>query len=86
MSESVLLGLNGEPNIYECAFVASDLVPDVPFFASKVLLGPSGVSKIVGLGELDAFEKEAYELMLPQLKGEIKKGIDFVKCVQMGHI
>jgi len=25
MAESVLLGLNGEPNIYECAFVASDV-------------------------------------------------------------
>jgi malate dehydrogenase len=25
MAESILLGLNGEPNIYECAFVASDV-------------------------------------------------------------
>lgn len=25
MAESTLLGLNGEPNIYECAFVASDV-------------------------------------------------------------
>lgn len=25
MAESVLLGLNGEPNIYECAFVQSDV-------------------------------------------------------------
>lgn len=25
MAESVLLGLNGEPNIYECAFVASEV-------------------------------------------------------------
>jgi malate dehydrogenase len=25
MAESALLGLNGEPNIYECAFVASEV-------------------------------------------------------------
>lgn len=79
MAESVLLGLNGEPNIYECAFVQSDVVADVPYFATKVLLGPNGVAKIMGTGELDAFEKSGYETMLAELKGSIKKGIDFVK-------
>jgi len=79
MSESILLGLNGEPNIYECAYVQSDVVPDVPYFASKILLGPQGVSKITGLGELDAFEKASFDTMLAELKGSIKKGIEFVK-------
>ncbi|GFR40679.1 hypothetical protein Agub_g1270, partial [Astrephomene gubernaculifera] len=79
MAESTLLGLNGEPNIYECAFVQSEVVPDCPFFASKVLLGPQGVQKVMGLGELDAFEKAAFDSMLPQLKAEIQKGLDFVK-------
>ncbi|KAG2433526.1 hypothetical protein HYH02_012644 [Chlamydomonas schloesseri] len=79
MAESTLLGLNGEPNIYECAFVQSDIVADVPFFASKVLLGPNGVAKVMGLGEMDAFEQAAMAAMLPQLKSEIQKGIDFVK-------
>ena len=27
MAESTLLGLNGEPNVYECAFVSSDVSP-----------------------------------------------------------
>ncbi|KXZ44285.1 hypothetical protein GPECTOR_70g516 [Gonium pectorale] len=79
MAESTLLGLNGEPNIYECAFVQSDVVAEVPFFASKVLLGPHGVAKVMGLGELDAFEQAALASMLPQLKAEIQKGLDFVK-------
>ncbi|GIM12089.1 hypothetical protein Vretimale_15519, partial [Volvox reticuliferus] len=81
MAESTLLGLNGEPNIYECAFVQSEVVAGVPFFASKVLLGPHGVAKVVGLGELDAFESAALQAMLPQLKTEIQKGLDFAKNV-----
>ncbi|GLC38629.1 hypothetical protein PLESTB_000454100 [Pleodorina starrii] len=80
MAESTLLGLNGEPNIYECAFVQSEVVADVPFFASKVLLGPHGVAKVMGLGELDAFETAALQAMLPQLKTEIQKGLDFAKA------
>jgi hypothetical protein len=37
------------------------------------------VSKILGTGELDAFEKAGFETMLTELKGSIKKGIEFVK-------
>ncbi len=51
----------------------------MPYFASKVLLGPHGVSKVMGLGELDAFEQAALQAMLPQLQSEVQKGVDFVK-------
>ncbi|KAJ9515540.1 hypothetical protein QJQ45_021644 [Haematococcus lacustris] len=94
MAESTLLGLNGEPNIYECAFVQSEVgqgarvtgadvtgagvVPDTPFFATKVLLGPQGVSQVLGLGSLDAWEQQQFEAMLPELKAQIVKGQDFV--------
>eukprot|EP00197_Chlamydomonas_leiostraca_P014622 CAMPEP_0202865856 /NCGR_PEP_ID=MMETSP1391-20130828/6555_1 /ASSEMBLY_ACC=CAM_ASM_000867 /TAXON_ID=1034604 /ORGANISM="Chlamydomonas leiostraca, Strain SAG 11-49" /LENGTH=360 /DNA_ID=CAMNT_0049545739 /DNA_START=28 /DNA_END=1110 /DNA_ORIENTATION=+ len=78
MAESTLLGLNGEPNIYECTFVQSDVVPGVPFFSSKVLLGPHGVAKVLGVGEMDAFEKASFDAMVPQLKTEIQKGVEFV--------
>lgn len=37
MAESVLLGLDGNEDIYECAFVDSS-VTNLPFFASKVSL------------------------------------------------
>ena len=55
------------------------VIAETPYFATKVLLGPSGVAKVLSTGELDSFEKAAFDGMLPQLKGEIKKGIDFVK-------
>ncbi len=58
--------------------VLMQVIPGLPFFASKVLLGPQGIAKVLGVGELDAFEKAALEAMLPQLKGEIAKGVEFV--------
>ena len=41
-SEACLLALAGEPGIVECAYVDSHLT-ELPFFASRVRLGPSGV-------------------------------------------
>lgn len=39
MAESVLLGMAGEPNVVECTYVESSLVPGFAFFASKVCQG-----------------------------------------------
>ena len=41
-AEMCLRGLNGEPNVEEYAFVQSTVVPGLPFFSSKVKLGPTG--------------------------------------------
>jgi malate dehydrogenase len=79
MAESTLLGLAGEPGVVECAFVESDVVAGVPFFASRVQLGPQGVAKVNGLGELNAFEKAALDAMLPELKAQIDKGLEFAR-------
>ena len=40
-AESCVLALQGQP-VVECAYVESHLT-DLPFFASQVRLGPSGV-------------------------------------------
>ena len=40
--ESCLLALAGRPAVVECAYVESHLTP-LPFFASRVVLGPQGV-------------------------------------------
>ncbi|KAF6252452.1 NAD-dependent malate dehydrogenase [Scenedesmus sp. NREL 46B-D3] len=79
MAESTLLGMQGEPNMYECAYVQSDVVPGAPFFASHVQLGPEGVAKVNGLGQLNEFEKAALDAMLPELKSQIEKGLAFAK-------
>ena len=76
MAESVLRGLAGEDGVYECAFVNSD-VTELPFFASKVRLGPEGVEEVLPVGELTEVEQKGYQEMLPQLKGNIDKGVAF---------
>ena len=35
-TDSVLRGLNGVGGVVECAYVASSVVPGLPYFASKV--------------------------------------------------
>jgi malate/lactate dehydrogenase len=50
--------------------------PDTLLFCCPALT--QGVAKVLGVGEIDAFEKAAFDSMLPQLKAEIKKGVDFI--------
>lgn len=76
MSESVLRGLDGESDVYECAYVAST-VTELPYFASKVRLGPKGVAEVYGLGELSDFEKKGVEDLKAELTGSINKGVEF---------
>ena len=42
-ADACLRGLNGENNVFEYTYVESD-VTEVPYFASKVELGPEGKS------------------------------------------
>eukprot|EP01024_Parvocaulis_polyphysoides_P051101 TRINITY_DN50087_c0_g1_i1.p2 TRINITY_DN50087_c0_g1~~TRINITY_DN50087_c0_g1_i1.p2 ORF type:complete len:178 (-),score=38.97 TRINITY_DN50087_c0_g1_i1:156-689(-) len=77
MVESTLMALNGEKT-YECAFVASNVSP-LPYFASKVMLGPDGVEQIPSLPELSDFEQEGFDSLIPELQKSIEKGVNFVK-------
>lgn len=78
MAESCLLGLEGENDIYECAYVESN-VTKLPFFASKVKLGLGGVEEVNGLGELSAVEQKGVDELIPILEGNIKKGVEFAQ-------
>jgi malate dehydrogenase len=77
MAESVLLAKNGEKNIVECTYVESTMVPDLPYFSSKVVLGPEGVTEFLPLGELSPAEQAGLEAMKPLLTKNIAAGIDF---------
>lgn len=78
MAESVLLAKKGEKGIIECTYVESTIVPDMPYFSSRVVLGPQGVEEFLPLGELSSFEKEGLEKMKALLTKNIKAGVDFV--------
>uniref|UniRef100_A0A804QNL6 Malate dehydrogenase n=1 Tax=Zea mays TaxID=4577 RepID=A0A804QNL6_MAIZE len=75
-ADACLKGLNGVPDIVECSFVQST-VTELPFFASKVRLGKNGVEEVLGLGELNDFEKKGLESLKVELKSSIDKGIKF---------
>ena len=76
MAEACLRGLSGEPDVYECAYVASS-VTDLPFFATKVKLGPGGAEEVLPVGDITDYERGWLEKLIPELKASIDKGIKF---------
>ena len=77
-TEGVIKGLKGEETTM-CAYVESTIT-DAAYFASPCKFGPSGVTEVMGFGELSAYEKGWFDKMMPELKAQIKKGIDFANA------
>lgn len=75
--DSCLAAMAGKP-VRICAYVQSSQVPDIPFFAGPVKLGPSGIEEVLSLGVMNAFEQQGLKEMAAELKGSIQKGIDLV--------
>jgi len=76
-SERVLMAMNGEEGIVQCAYVESDLT-DAPFFASPVKFGKNGIEEVLPFGDLTEYEQMWLDKMIPDLKKQIQKGVDFV--------
>ena len=78
--ESSLRSLDGDGDVYECAFVQSDLT-ELPFFASRVKLGKKGVEAVISsdLKGITEYEAKALEALKPELKASIEKGVAFVQ-------
>ncbi len=74
---SLLRALSGEKGVSECAFVQSDAKPEASFFATRIDLGKGGVEKIHPIGPLSAYEQAWLDKMMPELKDQIKKGVEF---------
>jgi len=80
-TESLLKAAQGQKGVIEPTFVESHLYKDqgVDFFASNVELGPNGVGKIHDVGKITSHEQELLDVCLKDLKGNIAKGVQFVK-------
>ncbi|BDA51496.1 Malate dehydrogenase, mitochondrial [Coccomyxa sp. Obi] len=76
--ESILRGLEGEPNIYEAAFVECRIT-EADFFASKVRLGPNGAEEVLPIGKMSPMEENELAELIPVLKRSIEKGRAFVR-------
>jgi malate dehydrogenase len=75
-AENVLKAMKGG-DVTQCAFVESSLT-EAPFFASPCKFGKNGVSEVLPYGELSAYEQAWFDKMMPELKKQIQKGVDFV--------
>merc|ERR1711982_109076 len=67
LASAVLSGLAGEPKV-ECAYVMSSVADDCPYFTSKVKFGANGVEEVMGIGELNDYEKKRLTEAKAQLK------------------
>ncbi len=68
--------MKGAKNVVECTFVENNLTPS-PFFSTPVRLGPNGVEEVLPFGKLSEFEKKGFDAMIPDLKAQVKKGMEF---------
>lgn len=88
-AEKLIKAIKGEEGIVEPTFVylpgveGGDAIAKdtgVDYFSVPVELGPSGAEKAINiLGDADDKEKKLIEACVKGLKGNIEKGIDFVK-------
>lgn len=80
-TESLLKAAQGQKNVIEPTFVDSPLYKDqgVDYFSSNVELGPNGVEKIHPVGKITEYEQKLLDVCISDLKGNIKKGVEFVK-------
>ena len=74
---SLVHALNGEEGVIECTYVEGS-GDRARFFAQPVLLGKNGVDKILGFGDLSAFEEKTLNAALETLRSDIKIGEEFV--------
>ena len=74
---SLVRALNGDEGIIECTYVEGS-GDRARFFAQPVLLGKNGVEKILGFGDLSAFEEKTLNAAIETLRSDIKIGEEFV--------
>ncbi|PKA58144.1 Malate dehydrogenase, glyoxysomal [Apostasia shenzhenica] len=77
-ADACMRGLSGDAGVIECAFVASE-VTELPFFASKVRLGRSGLEEVCALGPLSEYERTGLEKAKKELAASIHKGVSFIR-------
>ncbi|KAI9689598.1 MAG: hypothetical protein M1822_010250 [Bathelium mastoideum] len=88
-TEKLVRGIKGEANVVEPSFVYLPGVPGgdavaketgVEYFSVPVTLGPNGVEKVENIvPQANEYEKKLLQAAYTGLKGNIEKGIEFVK-------
>jgi malate dehydrogenase len=79
LGSSILAGLSGRRRV-ECAYVASTIEEDFPYFTSKVVFGEKGVTKVLPVGNLSDYEKTRMAECKAALKTEIETGLKYAEA------
>merc|ERR1719442_384122 len=74
-TEGVIKAMKGE-DVTMCAYVESSLT-EAAYFATPCKFGPEGVKEVLSYGALSAYEQGWFDKMIPELKAQIQKGVDF---------
>lgn len=74
---SLVRALQGESNVIECAYVEGK-GDYARFFAQPVLLGKKGITELIDIGKLSAFEQQSLDSMLDILRKDIELGEQFI--------
>jgi malate dehydrogenase len=75
---SLVAAMKGEA-VVEYAYVEGN-GEHAEYFAQPMRLGPNGVEELLPIGDLSVFEEKALEDMKATLKGDVEKGVEFVKA------
>jgi len=75
-TNSLVRALQGETGIVECAYVQVEGM-EVDYFGLPIELGKEGIAKIHPIPKLSDFEQASLKEIIPQLKGNIEKGVQF---------
>eukprot|EP00924_Labyrinthula_sp_SR-Ha-C_P005457 snap_masked-scaffold_1-processed-gene-32.9-mRNA-1 protein AED:0.02 eAED:0.02 QI:134/1/1/1/1/1/3/42/329 len=76
---SLMKALSGQKDVVECAYIETNIRPEVSFFATSIKLGENGIEKVLPLENLSAKEEEKVKKeVIPALKQAIDKGLAFV--------
>lgn len=79
-ADALISAKTGQSNVREWAFVQTNVEPSVEFFATRVKLGPDGVTEVEKIPKLSKFEEEKYAACVDQLKKDISKGVTWAKA------
>jgi len=74
----VARAMKGETGIKACTYVENNIT-EAAFFSTPCTLGKGGVEEVHGYGTLTEMEQKNFDAMMPDLKNQIAKGVEFVK-------
>jgi len=79
---AVLSGLSGV-RTQECCFVKSSACEGLPYFASKVTFGPSGIEQVHPIGKVSPQEQLRLDEVKKLLEEDIDSGLKYAETVEL---